>query len=253
MPPAPTVLVRCGTDTSSRSRVRTEPNGVIFPGEGPARAAPPTAGMLLDPLPRGVPTGPGGVRHGLGRRSYCASGDRPMPVSVHQRSTAPVSWPLLPTHPQERSSSQLPAMNPPRPAPVTIIAVHCIPLQSCPTPERTSPQRLDNPSMSSSSVLILGPSNPGTPAPTTPVPPLLSLGEQVLPDYRLTGQQLPEVDVTAMERPAAVPASASATCFTAGVTSDRRSALHPGAGLGPPPGRRRRDAVGHRRSAGQCR
>jgi hypothetical protein len=49
---------------------------------------------------------------------------------------------------------------------------------------------------------------------------LLTLGRQVLEEYRLTGQQLPEVEVTAVERVETVPATAAATGFTVGVTND---------------------------------
>lgn len=64
--------------------------------------------------------------------------------------------------------------------------------------------------------------------PTALVPALLSLGQQVLTDYRLTGDELPEVEVTAVERVETVPATARETGFTVGVTNDlkaRRSTL----------------------------
>jgi hypothetical protein len=54
----------------------------------------------------------------------------------------------------------------------------------------------------------------------TLVPALLSLGQQVLEEYRLTGQDLPEVEVTAVERAQSIPASAATTGFTIGVTND---------------------------------
>ena len=63
---------------------------------------------------------------------------------------------------------------------------------------------------------------------TTLVPALLSLGQQVLIDYRLTGHELPEVEVTAVERVETVPATATATGFTLGIVNDlaaRRSAI----------------------------
>ena len=49
---------------------------------------------------------------------------------------------------------------------------------------------------------------------------LLTLGQQVLEEYRLTGQELPEVEVTAVERVETVPATAAAAGFTVGVTND---------------------------------
>ena len=49
---------------------------------------------------------------------------------------------------------------------------------------------------------------------------LLTLGRQVLEEYRLTGQELPEVEVTAVERVETVPATAAAAGFTVGVTND---------------------------------
>ncbi len=56
--------------------------------------------------------------------------------------------------------------------------------------------------------------------PHTLISALLTLGRQVLEEYRLTGQQLPEVEVTAVERVETVPATAAATGFTVGVTND---------------------------------
>ncbi|NVC25177.1 hypothetical protein E7Z53_17275 [Kocuria salina] len=62
--------------------------------------------------------------------------------------------------------------------------------------------------------------------PEAPVSPnaliaaLLTLGQQVLEEYRLTGQPLPEVEVTAVERVETVPAAAATTGFTVGVTND---------------------------------
>ncbi|MGQ1840245.1 hypothetical protein ACT4S2_17555 [Kocuria turfanensis] len=50
------------------------------------------------------------------------------------------------------------------------------------------------------------------------VPALLSLGQRILLDYRLTGHPLPEVDATAVERAENVPATA--TGFTLKVTND---------------------------------
>ncbi|WIG19366.1 hypothetical protein [Kocuria rosea] len=64
--------------------------------------------------------------------------------------------------------------------------------------------------------------------PATLVSALLSLGQQVMVDYRLTESELPEVDVTAVERVETVPATATATGFTLGVINDlaaRRSAI----------------------------
>ncbi|MGQ1799008.1 hypothetical protein ACT4S5_17985 [Kocuria oceani] len=64
--------------------------------------------------------------------------------------------------------------------------------------------------------------------PATLVPALLSLGQQVLIDYHLTGSVLPEVEVTAVERVETVPATATATGFTLGVINDlavRRSTI----------------------------
>lgn len=49
---------------------------------------------------------------------------------------------------------------------------------------------------------------------------LLTLGQRVLQDYRLTDRELPEVEVTAVERAATAPTSAAATGFTLGVTND---------------------------------
>ena len=49
---------------------------------------------------------------------------------------------------------------------------------------------------------------------------LLTLGQQVLEEYRLADQELPEVEVTAVERVATVPATAAATGFTVGITND---------------------------------
>jgi hypothetical protein len=57
-------------------------------------------------------------------------------------------------------------------------------------------------------------------SPDTLISALLTLGRQVLEEYRLTGQQLPEVEVTAVERVETVPATAAATGFTVGVTND---------------------------------
>lgn len=57
----------------------------------------------------------------------------------------------------------------------------------------------------------------------TLVPALLSLGQQVLQQYRLIGQQLPEVEATAVERTETLPASAVATGFTVAVTNDRQA------------------------------
>ncbi len=56
--------------------------------------------------------------------------------------------------------------------------------------------------------------------PHTLICALLTLGRQVLEEYRLTGQQLPEVEVTAVERAETVPATAATTGFTVGVTND---------------------------------
>ncbi|GGG67170.1 hypothetical protein GCM10011374_34230 [Kocuria dechangensis] len=67
-----------------------------------------------------------------------------------------------------------------------------------------------------------------TVTPAVLVPALLSLGRQVLDDYRLTGHELPAVEVTAVERVQTVPAAARATGFTVGVTNDltaRRSTV----------------------------
>ena len=64
--------------------------------------------------------------------------------------------------------------------------------------------------------------------PATLVPALLSLGQQVLVDHRLTGHELPEVKVTAVERVETVPAATRATGFTVGVSNDlqaRRSSI----------------------------
>jgi hypothetical protein len=64
--------------------------------------------------------------------------------------------------------------------------------------------------------------------PATLVPALLSLGQQVLIDYRLSGSELPEVDVTAVERVETLPTTATATGFTLGVINDltaRRSTI----------------------------
>ncbi|MEX5257878.1 hypothetical protein [Kocuria arenosa] len=57
---------------------------------------------------------------------------------------------------------------------------------------------------------------------------MLSLGQQVLIDYRLTGHALPEVEVTAVERVETVPAATRETGFTVRVTNDltaRRSSM----------------------------
>ncbi|MEX5261512.1 hypothetical protein [Kocuria sp. CPCC 205263] len=62
-----------------------------------------------------------------------------------------------------------------------------------------------------------------TATPATLVPALLSLGQQVLTDYRLTGHELPEVQVTAVERVETVPATARATGFTVRVTNDLKA------------------------------
>ncbi|MFC6256053.1 hypothetical protein ACFP5Z_03235, partial [Kocuria oceani] len=70
--------------------------------------------------------------------------------------------------------------------------------------------------------------------PTALVPALLSLGQHVLTDYRLTEHELPEVQVTAVERAETVPATARATGFTVRVTNDleaRRSWLVVDSGL----------------------
>ena len=67
-----------------------------------------------------------------------------------------------------------------------------------------------------------------TVTPAVLVPALLSLGRQVLHDYRLTGHEVPEVEVTAVERVETAPAAARATGFTVGVTNDlaaRRSSI----------------------------
>lgn len=67
-----------------------------------------------------------------------------------------------------------------------------------------------------------------TATPATLVPAMLSLGQQVLTDYRLTGHGLPEVEVTAVERVETAPAATRATGFTVRVTNDlaaRRSSI----------------------------
>lgn len=67
-----------------------------------------------------------------------------------------------------------------------------------------------------------------TATPAALVPALLSLGQQVLTDYRLTGHALPEVQVTAVERVETVPAATRATGFTVRVSNDlqaRRSSI----------------------------
>ena len=64
--------------------------------------------------------------------------------------------------------------------------------------------------------------------PAALVPALLSLGQQVLLDYRLSGHELPEVEVTAVERVETAPTTVTATGFTLGVINDlaaRRSAI----------------------------
>lgn len=57
-------------------------------------------------------------------------------------------------------------------------------------------------------------------SPNALVSTLLTLGQQVLEAYRLTGQALPEVEVTGVQRVETVPATAAATGFTVGVTND---------------------------------
>lgn len=59
--------------------------------------------------------------------------------------------------------------------------------------------------------------------PATLVPALLSLGQHVLTDYRLTGHALPEVQVTAVDRAETVPATTRETGFTVRVTNDRKA------------------------------
>lgn len=64
--------------------------------------------------------------------------------------------------------------------------------------------------------------------PAALVPALLSLGQQVLLDYRLSGHELPEVEVTAVERVETAPTTVTATGFALGVINDlaaRRSAI----------------------------
>lgn len=56
--------------------------------------------------------------------------------------------------------------------------------------------------------------------PADMVPTMLTLGQRVLEEYRLTGQELPEVEVTAVERVETIPATAAATGFTVGVAND---------------------------------
>ncbi|GGG68737.1 hypothetical protein GCM10011374_36430 [Kocuria dechangensis] len=60
------------------------------------------------------------------------------------------------------------------------------------------------------------------------VPALLTLGQRVLEEHRLTGRELPEVEVTAVERAEELPAGARTTGFTVGVINDmaaRRSSI----------------------------
>jgi len=60
------------------------------------------------------------------------------------------------------------------------------------------------------------------------VPALLTLGQRVLEERRLLGRELPEVDVTGIERVREVPSSARTTGFTVAVTNDfstRRSRI----------------------------
>lgn len=59
-----------------------------------------------------------------------------------------------------------------------------------------------------------------TVAPAALVPALLTLGQRVLQEYRLTAHELPEVQVTAVQRVETVPAASPATGFTVGVTND---------------------------------
>lgn len=56
--------------------------------------------------------------------------------------------------------------------------------------------------------------------PADMVPTMLTLGQRVLEEYRLTGQELPEVEVTSVERVETIPGTAAATGFTVGVTND---------------------------------
>ena len=56
--------------------------------------------------------------------------------------------------------------------------------------------------------------------PADMVPTMLTLGQRVLEEYRLTGQELPEVEVTAVERVETIPPTAAATGFTVGVAND---------------------------------
>lgn len=64
--------------------------------------------------------------------------------------------------------------------------------------------------------------------PTEFVAALLTLGQRVLQEHRLTDRQLPEVEVTAVEQVTTASSSARATGFTVGVTNDlvaRRSSI----------------------------
>lgn len=65
-------------------------------------------------------------------------------------------------------------------------------------------------------------------SPDTLISALLTLGGQVLEEYRLSDQELPQVEVTAVQRVETVPETAAATGFAVGVTNDlaaRRSTL----------------------------
>jgi hypothetical protein len=60
------------------------------------------------------------------------------------------------------------------------------------------------------------------------VPALLTLGQRVLEEHRLTGQELPAVEVTSVERAEELPAGARTTGFAVGVLNDmaaRRSSI----------------------------
>ncbi len=59
-----------------------------------------------------------------------------------------------------------------------------------------------------------------TVTPDALVPALLTLGQRVLQEYRLTAHGLPKVQVTAVERVETVPTASRATGFTVGVTND---------------------------------
>ncbi|WP_152683248.1 hypothetical protein [Kocuria sp. SM24M-10] len=63
--------------------------------------------------------------------------------------------------------------------------------------------------------------------PAALMPALLNLSQQALLDYRLSGRELPEVEVTAVERVETAPTTGTATRFTLGSSTIWRPGARP--------------------------